>query len=96
MTRGDRAVQWIEKNCIDPETGEGVVVPQGNAEVVRRLFNDPSLGKPGYLPLSECLRQLFTFGPEAKSADEAERAYDARVGVDGWPVGAGSKGSQTA
>jgi hypothetical protein len=32
------------------------------------------------------IRQLFAFGPEAKNADDAARAYDAHIGADGWPA----------
>lgn len=71
-TRGERAVAWILKHCVDPETGFVVTLKEWQRDAIRGTFDNPGDGPH----LAEMMRQLFTFGPEAVNAAEAERAYN--------------------
>jgi hypothetical protein len=84
--RADRAIEWIERHCIIPPSDAPIVLNGWQKDSIRKLYDAPP---DGGLDLAECLRHLYTFGPECTDRDAAERAYSAyqtKIGKNGWPI----------
>src|SRR5262245_32070333 len=85
MSRGRKAVSWIESFCrfpSGPHMGDPVRVTPEQRETVVRLYDDPDLERPlltGYL--AAYLVLLHTCGPEAKRGDMRPL-----LDVDSWTI----------
>jgi hypothetical protein len=85
-TRGDRAVRWIEKYCVTPDTPEGeqrrVVLSDAERFEVWKLYNvGPMPDAPLSGPLASYIALLHICGPEALGSDPPPP-----VQVDSWTV----------
>ena len=87
LTRGDRALFWIEKFCLypnGPDKGKPVMLSQAECWQVRQLYDNPSgpdqsASLPG--PLAAYLALLHICGPEA-----LQKEFQPHVDIDSWTV----------
>jgi hypothetical protein len=81
MTRGGKAIQWIEKYCVVPsglERGQRVRLTKQQRDTIREIYDDSNAAPPVVArPLSAYLALLHVCGPEALQHDvEPPRAAD--------------------
>ena len=87
LTRGDRALTWIEKFCLypdGPDKGQPVMLSQAECWQVRQIYDNPNGPDQKTLlsgPLAAYLALLHICGPEA-----LQKEYRPHVDVDSWTV----------
>jgi hypothetical protein len=72
VTRGDRAIRWIEKYCVQPhgpERGQCVRLTPAQRDTVRRFYSDRARQPDISGPLAAYLALLHVCGPEALQRD---------------------------